>query len=167
MPGGVSIKGRVVVQHCSPVPVTVPSVPSPGAAHQRANANSCAEANRVRGGYVARGVPGPRVRRAVDDGGVVFRHVDDLRVRRHDVDQPRTRFRHRELGRGFQRARCLGLRPQRLHSLHHVRRLIVIGLAERRSPAQVLRHVVEDGWKRGQRLHARVPRLVVDGLDQR
>src|SRR5262249_8975940 len=116
---------------------------------------------------------------AVDDRRVVLRHVDDLWIRGLDLDHLRRR-RWRRLRRGrrrrhdldrhllllrvLERALGLRLRAQALHSAHEVRLLGQHGVAELLGPVELLVHHRQDRGKGAQRLHAVVPRLLLELL---
>lgn len=128
---------------------------------------------------------------AVDLLRVVARHVDHVGLRLLDgdellrrLDDERARIGALRIGRGRVVGRCRGggdldlvvvLEPAGLggalaHDLdrvHHVGRVVVVGLAQCLGPGQVAGHLVHHVAEGGQRLHARVPGLLVDGIGQR
>ena len=53
-----------------------------------------------------------------------------------------------------------------LYRIHHVRLLVVVGVAQRRRPGEVLVHISKNGWKCSECLNARVPGLLVHRLTQ-
>ena len=77
---------------------------------------------------------------------VVVRDVNYSRSNRHDLDQAGFN-NHALLRRRNQHIRLLRLQPHSLDSIHHVARLVVIGVTELRRPSGVLPQIVEDGGK--------------------
>ncbi|MCY1218651.1 hypothetical protein D9M72_306000 [compost metagenome] len=129
--------------------------------------------------------------RVVHDLRVVARHVHHVGLHGLDGDELFGRFDHRgarvhglHVGRGrvvgWRRGarhaqlvvvlEATGLRGALAHHLdrvHHVGRVVVVGLAQRGGPRDVAGHLVHHGPERGERLHARVPRLLVGGVGER
>jgi hypothetical protein len=70
------------------------------------------------------------------------------------------------LGRGLKIARLLGSLAHYLYGIHYILLLVVIGIAKRGRPAEVLVHISKDRWKCGERFYAWVPGLLVDSLAQ-
>ena len=170
VPGGISVEVIVVVDHRAAVPVTIPGIPSPSAAtaaRKRTEGDSSAEPDHAGGRHISRGVSRGDVGIAIDYCRIVFRNIYDLRVRGLDDDGLRRLLYHRDLGSRLEIARSLGFGAQRLNGRHHLRRLVVIGLSQRGGPGEILRQIVEDRRKLGKCLHARIPRLFVDGLHER
>src|SRR5262245_45164195 len=81
VPSRIAVEGVVVVQHRAAGPVASPRPPSPAATRERTNCYAGTEGERTREGDVSRCVTRRHVRVTVNDGGVVLRNVDDLRVR--------------------------------------------------------------------------------------
>ncbi|MNK44245.1 hypothetical protein D3C87_629720 [compost metagenome] len=129
--------------------------------------------------------------RVVNDLRVVARHVHHVGLHGLDGDELLGRFDHQgarvhrlHVGRGRVVGRRRGARHAQLvvvleaaglrcalaHHLdrvHHVGRVVVVGLAQRGGPRDVAGHLVHHGPERGERLHARVPRLLVGGIGER
>ena len=132
-----------------------------------------------------------RNRFAVDDFGVVARYVDHVRLRRLDGDVLRGRLddrragvvhrrirvrcvvggsrcgRHPQLGGALQLAGTRCTLTHDLDRVHHVVRVVVVGLPESGGPWQILRHLVQHALERRERFDARVPRLPLCGIGQR
>ena len=94
---------------------------------------------------------------SVGGPGVVLGHVDDFGRRRCDFDVALV-FDDLLLRGVLEIAGCLGAVAHDLDGLHHVLRLVVIGVAEVGGPLEVLRHLVENLRKRGEGLDAGIPR---------
>ena len=102
--------------------------------------------------------------RAVDNRRVVVRHVDRIRLGRFDDDNLLVLLGLDRnlllLGRGeFVLRLRAGAQP--LDGVHHVGLLREHGVAELLRPVELAAHHVEDRRRRGQRLHAVVPALLV------
>ena len=105
-----------------------------------------------------------RVERApVDRVRVVCRHVDHARLRRCDHIVVRLAA-DLHLGGTAQVALPVGHRAQSLHGRHHVAGLQRMGASERRGPVAAIGHRVQRRGVVRDRLHAHVPRLVVDAV---
>ena len=61
---------------------------------------------------------------------------------------------------------CLRPLAHHLYGIHHILLLVVVGVAQRGRPGEVLVHISQDGWKCSERLDARVPGLLVHSLTQ-
>ena len=95
---------------------------------------------------------------SVGGPGVLLGHVDDFGRRRCDFDVALV-FDDLLLRGVLEIAGCLGaVTHDLLDGLHHVLRLVVMGVAEVGGPLEVLRHLVEDLRKRGEGLDAGIPR---------
>src|SRR5262245_27839942 len=81
MPRRVSVERVVVVHHRAAGPVASPRVPSPSARGQRTKCDAGTERERTGERNISCRVIGRHIGVAVNDGGVVLRNVDDLRVR--------------------------------------------------------------------------------------
>ncbi len=160
--------GLVVVDHPSVVPVEPPVVHPPSDAGEEADADACSEVE-VRPFIEDSRNSDPawigRQRRAVHEPRVVSRHVNELWVYRLDHDRLALR-RHGLLGCAHQASRCLRLLAQHLNRNEHVLRPVHIGVAERRGPAQVRVHVLENRGKLRERLDAWVPWLLIHGVGE-
>src|SRR5580693_804445 len=71
------------------------------------------------------------------------------------------------LRRVLQIACLLRFLAHHLNRVHHPLLLVVVSVAQRRRPGNVLVHISQHGGKRGERFHARIPRLLVHGLAER
>src|SRR4051794_22832775 len=81
VPGAISVKVIVVVDHRAAAPVAIPGTPSPSAAvaaRQCVHGDSGAEAEHTGSRDIAGGVSRGDVRRAVDHSRIVFGDVYDL-----------------------------------------------------------------------------------------
>src|SRR5262249_34642024 len=167
MQGSAAIIRMPAVGHYAAVPVDVPCAPSPTAAttaHHCADGNACPKRDHAGGGYVPCRVAGHYIGRAIDDGGVVLWHVDDLRIRRVNHDRGWRLLHYLDLLSRFQIAGSLGLRAYRLNRRHHVLGLEVIDLAQLRGPGKIFGHIVQNSGKRGESLHAGIPALLIHFL---
>ncbi len=97
-----------------------------------------------------------RDRLAVNVPRIVGGHVDDFRVGRRELNVALI-VGHVFLRRAFQVACLLGALAQHLDGLHHILRLVVVGIAEVGGPLQVVVQHVEHVGKCGERLDARIP----------
>jgi hypothetical protein len=94
--------------------------------------------------------------------GIVNRNGNQQWIDRHNRD--RAFFNHHSLlRRRHQYFRRLRLEPASLDGVHHVFRLVVIGVAQLCFPARVLCQILEDCRKLRQAFHSRVPSHVVHG----
>src|SRR5262245_16610745 len=129
VPGGIAVEGVVVVHHRAARPVASPRGPSPSGTRERTKCHAATERERAREGDVSRRVAWRHIRVAVDDGGVVLRDVDDLRIRWLNDNRLRALLHDRHLRRRFQVPGSLGLRSQSLNGRHDLGLLHVIRLA--------------------------------------
>src|SRR6266446_1653931 len=102
---------------------------------------------------------------SINQPWIIFRDVDDVGAGRLD-DDGRVLGRYGLLLRILKFARFLRALAHHLYGIHHVLFLVVVSVAERRSPGEVFVHVAQDGWECSERLDARVPRLLVHSLSQ-
>ena len=91
------------------------------------------------------------------DGNGNEKRIDRLNHDRAFLDNDRL------LRRRHQHSRRLRLEPQGLDRVHDVFRLIVVGVAQLRFPARVLREILEDSGKLREAFDSRVPSHVVHG----
>ena len=98
---------------------------------------------------------------AIDHDGVVDRHVDDLGIDGHDLDDRLGGLLHDHglLRRGGERSLSLGPRAQPLDGIHQVLLLAQEGVAELLRPVEPVVHHGEHLREKDERLHAVVPRL--------
>src|SRR5208282_451167 len=110
--------------------------------------------------------PRPRhYRTAVHHPRVICWDVNDVGAGRFNGDR-RILLRYGLLRRALKIAGFFRSLAHHLHGVHHILFLVVVGVAERRRPREVLVHISEDGGKCSERLDARVPRLLVHSLTQ-
>src|SRR5215469_13625781 len=175
MPANVSVVCAAVIDDGRAVPAAVPAAVPPTAAasaHQGPHGNTGAEANDARSGHVARGIRGSYITgndigSAVNHCGVVLRNVHNLWIGGLNDNGLRRLLHDRDLRAGLEGALFFRLCAKRLNGCHHFRLLVVISLSERRSPSEILGHVIEHGRKFRKCLNAWIPQLLVDGLHQR
>src|SRR5579863_7387874 len=105
VPRGIPVVRPAVIDHRRAVPATIPTAVSPAAAptaHQCADGDPSAEPDDASCGHVSRAVPRSYIRRSVNYRGVVFRDVDDLRVRGLNNDRLWGLLHHGDLGAGLE-----------------------------------------------------------------
>ena len=95
--------------------------------------------------------------RSVDDPGIVIRNSYQKRIDRRNQDRALLHH-HGLLRRRNQDVPFLRRVPIRLDRVHHVFRLIEIGVAQLRGPRRVLRQIVENSGELRQAFDGRVPR---------
>jgi hypothetical protein len=110
------------------------------------------------------GLDGDELRRRLDHGGAA---VHRLHVGRGRIVLRRRGAGHAQLVVVLQAARLGRALAHDLDRVHHVGRVVVVGLPQRGGPRDVARQLVDDGAEGGERLHARVPRLLVGRIGQR
>src|SRR5262245_58611709 len=126
VPSRIAVEGVVVVQHRAAGPVASPRTPSPSATRERTNCDAGTEGERTREGDVSRCVTRRHIRVTVNDGGVVLRDVDDLRVPWFNDNRLRALLHDCHLRCRFQVPGSLRLRAQGLNSGHHFGLLVVV-----------------------------------------
>src|SRR5882762_686783 len=99
-------------------------------------------------------------RSAIYKPRIIGRHINRFRISRFDDDCVSLR-RYPLLFIAIQVASLLSVLTHLLNSIGHVLRVVGVGLAQRRTPRQILVHVLEHGRKLRQRLYARIPILFV------
>ncbi len=104
-------------------------------------------------------------RRSPHCPGIVIRNVHERRIHRFNHHQTAV-VEHSLLRSAPESAGLLRLIAHRLHGIHHIAGLIVIGVAQGRAPAVVASHVIQHGRKLGHSFHARVPGHAVYGGGQ-
>src|SRR5467141_3266916 len=102
---------------------------------------------------------------SINQPWIIFGDVNDFGAGRLD-DDGRVLGRYGLLLRVLKFARFLRALAHHLYGIHHVLFLVVVSVAERRSPGEVFVHVAQDGCECRERLDARVPRLLVHRLSQ-
>ena len=78
----------------------------------------------------------------------------------------RTLRLHSLLRRVFQIAGLLRFLAHHLNRVHHILLLVVVSVAQRGRPGNILVHISQHGGKCGERFHAGIPGLLVHGLRQ-
>src|SRR6266404_4566573 len=99
-------------------------------------------------------------RSAIHKPRIVGRHVNRFRISRLNNDCVSLRC-YVLLFIAAQMSGVLSVSAHLLNSIGHVLRVVGVGLAQRRTPRQILVHVLEHGRKLRQRLYARIPILFV------
>src|SRR6266566_4274191 len=164
-PGVVPI---VIMNYDSVMPIGPPMMPAPTITSVVANAEADSE-RKVRAAipYSRIRIP-PRPRHygiPVNNPRIVRGDINDLGTSSLD-DDVRVLRRYGLLLRILKFARFLRALAHHLYGIHHVLFLVVVSVAERRSPGEVFVHVAQDGCECSERLDARVPRLLVHSLSQ-
>ena len=159
---------RAIKDHRTTAPSRPPSAspvaPSPAPVRKDADTNPESKADRQstpenprRRIVVEAGIRWER--RSIDRPGVIHRNVDHRRIGWRNRNRAAIGGHHL-LRRAAQLTCGLCLLAHRLHCIHHVLWLIVVGIAQVGRPLNVLVQLREHGRKRRKRLHARVPVLV-------
>src|SRR5579862_305058 len=126
--------GAATIEKATVIPVNSPAVPSPAKSEKRADAESDAERNVGSSDSPPWIKPRPQADGiAIHQGRIVFGHVYDIRSGGSDVDIAAL-IAHRLLRRASQIACLLRFLPHELDRAHHVGLLVVIRVAEFRSP---------------------------------
>jgi hypothetical protein len=97
-----------------------------------------------------------------DGPGIVNGNGNQKRIYRRNHDRALL-DNYGLLGRRHQHFRRLRLGPQGLDGVHHVFRLVVVGIAELRRPAGVLGEILKNSGKLSESLDGRVPSHVIHG----
>src|SRR5712672_2383732 len=100
-------------------------------------------------------------RSAIHKPRIIGRHINRFRIRRLDNDCVSLRC-YLLLFIATQMSGVLSVSAHLLNSIGHVLRVVCVGLAQRRTPRQILVHVLEHGRKLRERLYARIPILFID-----
>ena len=157
---------------------------------QGPNRDTHSERDYAGGCYVTRRIAWVRGhRRAIHDRGIVGGHIHNRRLSGLNDDCLRRRLHDGGLRRGgrcrswsggrrlifyghvllavaLQIARLLRALAHHLHGVHHVLRDVVISVAQRGSPGEIRRHLIEDIRKLRESFHADVPGLLIRGLHE-
>ncbi len=149
--------GVAEVPHIPPVVVDRAGAPVQVVREPAANREADAERPEATREAAAEDRPG------VDDVRVVDRHIDQPRLGRRD-DVVAIVADHGLLRRRSQVALRVGQRAQTLHRRHHIARLRGVGAAKCRCPVELVGHHVDRRRVVGHRLHAHIPRLVIDAV---
>src|SRR5712675_3031946 len=99
-------------------------------------------------------------RSAIYKPRIIGRHVNRFRISRLDNDCVSLRC-YLLLFIATQMSGVLSVSAHLLNSIGHVLRVVGVGLAQRRTPRQILVHVLEHGRKLRERLYAWIPVLFV------
>ena len=147
--------------HAAAHEVRAPRVEAPAEAAKDPQPDSHAEANTDADHHADRDRCDEKARvgdhqRSVDHPGIVIRDGHQKRIDRRDCDNAAFHH-HRLLRRGHQDVPFLRRETVGLDRIHHVFRLVVIGVAELRRPWGVLRKIIQDRGKRRETLQGRVP----------
>jgi len=132
VPGRVTVVASAPIDHGGTMPTTVPTAVPPTTttpAHQRSHGDSRAKSDDPRCRDVCRTIPWGHVRRSINNGRVIFRHIYDLWIGRLNHDRLWALLHNGDLGRAFQVAGRLRLGAKRLNCRHYLALLIVISLA--------------------------------------
>lgn len=110
------------------------------------------------------GLDGDELRRRLDHGGA---GIDRLQVCRRRVVLRCRGARDAQLVVVLESARRRCALAHDLDGVHHVGRIVVVGLAECLGPRDVAGHLVQHRAECGERLDARIPRLLVGRVSER
>src|SRR5271155_791257 len=152
----------VVVINCvTVVPIKSPIAPAPSITSEEADSKTDSErkvgATKPDSGIWVPARPG-------DDGisvnqpGIVCGDINHIGAGRLNLDG-RAFVLHCLLWRALEVSGSLRFLAHELYRIHHILLLVVVGVAERRCPGEVLVHIPKDRRKCSKRLDARVPRL--------
>src|SRR5208283_4767414 len=167
----------VVMYRAAAAPVRVP-IAAPvivAVVDQRPKQNPGSERQDPRQEQITPGVTRwRRYWRSVSTGWIVLRYINRIRLGRLDDDRLLYRGLSATLSGSrnrldlncllfsrFQRSRVHCHVAQDLDRIHHVGRLIVVSLTQRRSPRQAVVHRMKHGRELSQRLDAGIPRLLI------
>ena len=103
----------------------------------------------------------------INNGRVITRHINDLRVGGLNDDRGAITTGNRLLRTGLERARLLGFGAQRLDRVHHIGLLRQHSVTQLLRPAQLRAHHLQHRRERNKRLHAGIPVLLLQRLIQR
>src|SRR5580698_9919761 len=159
---------RSVIDDRAVMPAHAPAMPSPAPRCPGTNRNPIAKTDpeteahadkQSRGRRVVISGPGYNCR-SIDHPRVVDRHIHNFWIgwRNRNIAAI---VAHRQLRRTLQLAGLLGTLAHLLHGIHHVLRLVVIGIPQIGRPLQVTIHLRKYRREGRQRLHARIPLLGV------
>ena len=158
----------VVVHQVMPMPIGSPVAPPPAKASVQANPDSQTKIDTgaiVVGSRHSDPARIERQRFSVYVPGIVFRHVNDLRIRRRDRDRL-SLVGHGLLRRAVQVAGLLRPVAHDLNGIEHTLRFVHVSLAERGGPGKILVHRRKHSRKLRERLYARIPWLRIYGLGE-
>src|ERR1700734_2582954 len=148
------------------VPVESPASPSPSETAEPTDAETKSKgqmrAAESDSGIVVTIGPG-RYRISVNGPRVVGRHIDHIRLSRlnHYII---VLILYGLLRRRFQIAGCLRFLAHALNCVHHVLLLVVVSIAQRRCPGDILVHISQDRRESAECFHAGIPGLLIDSL---
>jgi hypothetical protein len=152
-------------KHATAAPARAPGAKAPAEAAKDPNSDSHAEgksethsdADRVYRNKTRVGSKQP----APDRPRIVIGNVNQSRIDRYNSDHAGVCNNHTLLRRRNQYLRLLRLQSHSLDGVHHVSRLVVIGVAQLRRPGGVLREIIKHRRKLCEALDRRVPSLGV------
>src|SRR5712664_4920435 len=161
-------EGVMVVHRPTAMPVVPPVTPAPTKPSEEPETKSDTEgesdaAPKNPGHGIPAGVGDDR--RAVDEPGIIGRHVDHLRVGRFDDDGVALSG-YLLLFVAIQMASLASLLTHGLDGIGHILRLAGIGLAKGGRPGEVLVHVFKNRGELRKGFYARIPGLFVDFFGQ-
>src|SRR5882762_6249498 len=154
----------MMIEECpAAMPVVAPMAPAPAESTEISKSKSNAERqsdatpkNSRR--LIPSGID--RYRPPVNQPRIIGRHVDHLRIGRFNNDCV-SLCSDPLLLAAIQVPSLLSVLTHLLNSVGHVLRVVGVGLAQRRTPRQILVHVLEHGRKLRERFYARIPVLFV------
>ena len=149
----------IAVNHAVSMPICSPAVPPPAEAAEKADTNSHAEPDSRSIEEEPRYSDPTRIERqriTVDLPGVVFRHINDLRICRFNCDRVSI-GRDGFLLRVLQVPGLLGSMTHHLNRVEDILFAVHVRLPERRSPGQILIHHCQQPRKLCESLHAGIP----------
>src|SRR5271165_5686218 len=148
----------------TPTHAPAPIAPAAGAATNRGpHGNPYTERNDGGRDNLGSGVAGSRNRGAVDNGRVIRRDIHNLWIGRLDYDHLGAFLDDFYLLAGVEIASCFGLRAQALHGRHHGLLLGGRGIAQGRSPGNILGHIRKHRGELRQGLDRGIPSLRFNG----
>src|SRR4029077_18043928 len=137
----------VVVNYDVVVPIGTPMMPAPSITSKEANSEAAPE-REIRAAIPDSGIRIPsrprHNRTAVNQPRIIRGDVNDFGACRLN-DDGRVLRRYGLLGRARKIAGILRALAHYLHGVHHILLLVVVGVAERRRPGQVLVHISKNG----------------------
>src|SRR5271166_6594587 len=158
----------IAVNQAVAMPIRSPAVPPPAEATEETDAKSGAEPDSRSVEEEARIFNPTWVERdgvTVDDPGIVFRHINDLWIRRFN-DDGIPLVRDGFLLGALQVPGQLRSLTHRLNRVKHILLAIYVRLSERRGPRQILIHHAQQPTYLCEGLYTGIPRLGIDRLGE-
>ena len=157
---------RPVIDDRVVMPAHAPAMPSPAPRSPRPNRNSPSKTNTEPKAHAEKYSRRRRIviarkrnhRRPVHEPRVIRRHIHHFRIRGRNCNLAAV-VAHRLLLRRLKSTRLLRLLTHMLHCVHHILRLVVVGVTKIARPLHVPIHLRQHRRKRRQRLHAGIPLL--------